>query len=161
MDAVDRRYARALAPFATAAYLAALVCAFGFLALLFGGDPVSLPDAGLLLGPAMVGVAVAVLFAMLLFAVPARRFRDQAASTWFGIWTGLAAWAGYVCTGVIGYAGVVDSLDFAVVLVLSPFTSMVALFAAAITWADIALVHRRRRHDAPPRWPWEDREDRP
>ncbi|BDZ63894.1 DUF6121 family protein [Agromyces mangrovi Wang et al. 2018] len=157
MDADQRNYARALAPFATATYLAALVCAFGFLALLFGGDPITLPDAGLLLGPAMVGVAVLVLLAMLLFAVPGRRFRDQAASTWFGIWTGVAAWAGYVLTGVIAYGGTVDSLDFAVTLVLSPFTSIVALFAAAVTWADIALVRRRGRSAGPPRWPWEER----
>ena len=53
-----RRSAWVVAAFSAAGYLALIVCAYGFVSLFTDAEVIASPDAGLLVGPAIVAAAV-------------------------------------------------------------------------------------------------------
>lgn len=112
---------------ATATYLAAVIAAWGLTSLVLDRDPIDYPDAGPLLGPAIVAAACVVTFACLW------RITRTRARSWV-----LAALAGsfvaMLLVGAIGYAttraDAVWLLLAAGHLALSPFVLEAAVLAA-------------------------------
>lgn len=134
-----RRYASAVAVFATALYLALLVAVFGLIALATGREPVS--GDGPLLGPIAAAAAVAVVLAVLLLAAlrtPREHVRGSALRP---LVAGIGAYLAYAVFtfGFLGWYAVAAGL-IALVVVL--------LFQLVIG----ARFDVRGR----PRWPWEN-----
>lgn len=160
MDA-HRRFGMILAAFATATYLALIVCAFGFIALLTDTEPIPDPAAGRFLGPAMVGGAVLVVLSALALRAP--RIGRSSRHTGFAILVGVGAWAAFCLIGVTGYlataGGVVSALFFGATISYSLYAIAIGVLAWLVAWFTTWLVVSRREERERPRWPWERDDD--
>jgi len=157
MDA-PRRAPWVVAGFATALYLALVVCAYGFVSLLTDVEVIADPDAGLLVGPAIVGASVAALLLYLgrSLAHPSRTARITLLAA---VWT----WCAAVVVAVVGYAiatgTVLAALLFGLGFGVGWFGLLIPALAAFVAWL-AALVARAQETGADrPRWPWERRDE--
>jgi Family of unknown function (DUF6121) len=157
MDA-PRRSPWVLAGFAAALYLALVVCAYGFVSLLTDVEVIADPDAGLLVGPAIVGASVAALLLYLgrSLADPSRTARITLLAA---VWT----WCAAVIVAVVGYAiatgTVLAALLFGLGFGVGWFGLLIPALAAVVAWL-AALVARAQEAGADrPRWPWERRDE--
>ena len=157
MDA-PRRSAWIVAGFAAALYLALVVCAYGFVSLLTDVEVIADPDAGLLVGPAIVGASVAALLLHLgrSLADPSRTARITLLAA---VWT----WCAAVIVAVVGYAiatgTVLAALLFGLGFGVGWFGVLIPALAAVVAWL-AALVARAQEAGADrPRWPWERRDE--
>jgi hypothetical protein len=147
-----------VAGFATALYLALVVCAYGFVSLLTDVEVIADPDAGLLVGPAIVGASVAALLLHLgrSLADPSRTARISLLAA---VWT----WCAAVVVAVVGYAiatgTVLAALLFGLGFGIGWFGLLIPALAAFVAWL-AALVARAQEAGADrPRWPWERRDE--
>jgi MFS family permease len=162
-----RRYASALAAFATALYVALIVAALGVISLLLDEDPVDDPHAGVLAGPVMCTAAAAIVLAVLLVRAlrrpdPRRPGRERYVAPGVALLTGLGASLGYALAG-----GVIVALDdgsdvapFVVQQLLGPFAVTVGALAFLVVLLDTVVIASRADEHGRPRWPWEKRDDR-
>jgi len=157
MDA-PRRSPWVVAGFAAALYLALVVCAYGFVSLLTDVEVIADPDAGLLVGPAIVGASVAALLLHLgrSLADPSRTARITLLAA---VWT----WCAAVIVAVVGYAiatgTVLAALLFGLGFGVGWFGVLIPALAAVVAWL-AALVARAQEAGADrPRWPWERRDE--
>jgi Family of unknown function (DUF6121) len=157
MDA-PRRSPWVVAGFASALYLALVVCAYGFVSLLTDMEVIADPDAGLLVGPAIVGASVAALLLYLgrSLAYPSRTARITLLAA---VWT----WCAAVVVAVVGYAiatgTVLAALLFGLGFGVGWFGLLIPALAAVVAWL-AALVARAQEAGADrPRWPWERRDE--
>jgi hypothetical protein len=165
--AQNRNYRVLVAAFAAVLYLALIICASGIIGLLTDREVLVETDAGPLVAPIMVGVAVLALVVQLLWA--GRRVSRPATSILFiSLLIGVVVYFLYVVSGSVLYAfGSGDPLRGVIFLaanLLTPFTVSIGILAAIVAVAYLALMTYRDRGGASrtPRWPWEnaDREDR-
>jgi hypothetical protein len=157
MDA-PRRAPWVVAGFAAALYLALVVCAYGFVSLLTDVEVIADPDAGLLVGPAIVGASVAALLLHLgrSLAHPSRTARITILAA---VWT----WCAAVVVAVVGYAiatgTVLAAVLFGLGFGIGWFGLLIPALAALVAWL-AALVARAQEAGADrPRWPWERRDE--
>ena len=154
MDDEPRRPAWVVAAFAATLYLALVVFAYGFVSLATDSEVIARADAGLLVGPAIVGAAVLALLLHLARALrsPRRTLRIVVLAA---VWT----WVAAVVVGVIAYAiatgtalsALLFGLGFGVTwfgLLIPALAALVAWFAASVALAQSGGARR-------PRWPWE------
>ena len=158
MDDQLRRSAWVVAAFSAAAYLALVVCAYGFVSLLTDAEVIASPDAGLLVGPAIVAAAVVALLLHLGRAL--RRPQHMAGPVLLAaLWTWIAA----VVVAMIAYslatgtalASLLFALGFGVGwfgLLIPAVAALVASFAVLVSRGEQGGAER-------PRWPWERDDD--
>lgn len=171
-----RRYAAVLAVFALGLYLALIVASFGMLSLFLDRDVVAQAEAGALVGPLMVGAAVAAV-ALVMWAGVARAhglmhtvplsFVVLAAAVSYllygiagGIAYGLLASTAPIersSSGAGGAADPVTGLIFMSQQLASPFAVAVAVWAAVVSLLYFVLLIWRTHGGQRPRWPWEKR----
>jgi len=153
-----RRSAWVVAGFATALYLALVVFAYGFVSLLTDAEVIANPDAGLFVGPAIVGASVVVLL-LHLGRVLRRPERVLAPTLLAALWTWLAA----VAVAVVGYAiatgTVLASLLFGLGFGVGPFGLVIPACAAFVTWLGLLVAGAQAAGADRPRWPWERRDE--
>lgn len=152
---MDARNAWVIAGFATALYLAVVVCGYGFVSLLLDVEVVADPRAGVLVGPAAVGASVLAVLATLGLRLrrPQRMLGTvviAAATSWLALV--LVAMVGHVL-GTTG--GVLDSVLFGLGFGIGWFGLLVP--ASAALAASLAVIVARGRAEGMdrPRWPWE------
>lgn len=159
-----------LAVFATVAYFAFVVCAFGFVSLLTDTDVVSQADAGPLVGPAATGSAVVTVFLFLLGL--ARQYENDlraAIAVSSGdpvrlplgrsVLIGAVAYVVYVLVGAALYAITTGEpfsfLLFAADASLRGYAVSVGVLAAAVSAIYMLVLAGGGEHPARPLWPWE------
>jgi len=158
-----RKYATIVALFSAALYVALIVAAFGVISLTTNQDVISEPDAGALLGPIMVTVAVAALLWFILTTVtrsPERLVRLPLGP--IGL-AGLAAYLGYCVSGGVVYALGSGAPFRSVIFIGGQMASPFALAVAVAGWLVallyfLVLIARPAGSDRP-RWPWERDDD--
>ncbi|WP_020098632.1 hypothetical protein [Microbacterium sp. 11MF] len=135
--------------FAAVGFAALAICGFGFTSLVTDTDVIAAPGLGQGAGIAAMLLAAGAFAGAEYGAV--RRGRYPAA-----VWVMIATVAGYLAGIVLG--GVLTGADAALALgaagtfSLSWFALVLAVTAAAASWAGIALGRTRARR---PEWPWE------
>jgi hypothetical protein len=136
---------------------ALVVAANGFVSLYTGQEVVPLSDAGPLVGPVAIGVALLAL--LLLFA----RTRSSR-TTWLPLIAGALAYLVIVLVGAIGYlmarGALADGLLYLASSASSLFTIADAVLAAVAGLVFVLLLRARAAGAHRPRWPWE-RPDEP
>jgi hypothetical protein len=144
---------RLFAVLGAVAWVAFVTAVWGLLALGFGLEPISRPDAGPFLGPAIVAIAAVALGFLLV--------RVQTAKQGFGP-AFLGCTAGVflvlIVAGALGYALITLSplqfLLFALDYAIGPFAVSAAVLAGLTGVAVLAAAHRGETGSRP-RWPWE------
>ena len=136
---------------------ALVVAANGFVSLYTGQEVVPLSDAGPLVGPVAIGVALLAL--LLLFA----RTRSSR-TTWLPLIAGALAYLVIVLVGAVGYlmarGALADGLLYLASSASSLFTIADAVLAAVAGLVFVLLLRARAAGAHRPRWPWE-RPDEP
>lgn len=158
MEDLLRRSAWATAALTAAAYLALVVCAYGFVSLLTDAEVIASPDAGPLVGPAIVAAAVVALLLHLGRAL--RRPQRMAGPVLLAaLWTWLAA----VVVAVVGYSlatgTALESLLFGLGFGVGWFGLLIPALAALVTPFAVLIARGQQGGVARPRWPWERDED--
>lgn len=163
-------YPYVLVIFATVAYFAVVVCAFGFVSLLTDTDVVSQADAGPLVGPIATGSAVLTVLLSLL-GIARRYERDLSAAVASASAypvrlplgkagsIGLVAYLLYVVVGAAGYA-IHTGEPFSFVLFAADasirgYAIAVGVLAAVISVSYMLVLAAGGEHPARPLWPWE------
>lgn len=154
-----RRIVLTLAVFALAAFLAAVVCAFGFASLLTDVNVIDETDAGPLVGPLMVAAAAIVLFSALIVV----GIRVDATSRFISLWailvTGLVVTAAYLLAGALAYSAATGDVVNAVLFlghnILRSFTLVVFLLAVVTAVLYLLVLLRQLHGGLRPLWPWE------
>ncbi|KQO97391.1 DUF6121 family protein [Leifsonia sp. Leaf264] len=154
-----RRIVLTLAVFALAAFLAAVVCAFGFASLITDVAVIDETDAGPLVGPLMVAAAAVVLFCALIVV----GIRVDATSRFISLWailaTGVATTAAYLLAGALAYSATTgDAVDAVLFLghhILRLFTLVVFLLAVVTAVLYLLVLLRQLHGGLRPLWPWE------
>jgi hypothetical protein len=136
---------------------ALVVAVNGFVSLYTGQEVVPLSDAGPLVGPVAIGVALLAL--LLLFA----RTRSSR-TTWLPLIAGALAYLVIVLVGAVGYlmarGALADGLLYLASSASSLFTIADAVLAAVAGLVFVLLLRARAAGAHRPRWPWE-RPDEP
>lgn len=146
----DRRAGAAIGVLATAAWVAAVVAANGFISLFTGLEVVPVAGAGPLAEP--IGVALAAVL------IAIRASRSTTASTLLPVECLLV---GYLVPLLgAGFVALVSGgVEAAILLVgrtaLTPFPITAALLAGATGLVVLLLVRARDAGAGRPRWPWE------
>ncbi|WP_173923561.1 DUF6121 family protein [Agromyces sp. Marseille-P2726] len=154
MDDQPRRPAWVVAAFAAALYLALVVFAYGFVSLLTDAEVIPRADAGLLVGPAIVGAAVVALLLHLARALrsPHRTLRIVLLAA---VWT----WVAAVVVAVVGYAlatgTALSALLFGLGFGVSWFGLLIPALAALVAWFAASVARAQVGGAQRPRWPWE------
>ncbi|MCD2441640.1 DUF6121 family protein [Agromyces sp. SYSU K20354] len=153
-----RRSAWVVAAFAAAGYLAFVVCAFGFVSLFTDAEVIASPDAGLLVGPAIVAAAVVALLLHLGRAL--RRPQRMAGPVLLAaLWTWLAA----LVVAVVGYSlatgTALASMLFGLGFAVGWFGLLIPALAALVTSFAVLVSRGEQGGARRPRWPWERDED--
>lgn len=162
-----RRYAAAIAAFATALYLAMLIAALGVLSLLLERDVIDDPDAGAFAGPVACAVATAVVFTGLLVRALRRpvdrRGRDRGHEVAIGtaLLLALGSYVGYAAGAgiVVGVSNPYRFLPFLVEQLIGPFAAAAGILSLVVVLLDMIVLASRREQRGRPRWPWEKRDD--
>ena len=158
MDEEPRRPAWVIAALTSAAYLALVVCAYGFVSLLTDAEVIASPDAGLLVGPAIVAAAV---IALLLHLGRALRRPQRMAGPVLlaALWTWLAA----VVVAIVGYAlatgTALASVLFGLGFGVGWFGLLIPVLAALVTSFAVLIARGQQAGAERPRWPWERDDD--
>jgi hypothetical protein len=160
---MDRHRAQQLARavFATVLYVALVVAGWGFVSLAFDTEVVADRNVGPIVGPVSVGVSA--LAVLLLLALPSAVTIENArlgATLLRSLVVGLVALVAFlIAGGVILVFATGSFLEFVLFVGGQAPTlfSAVIVVAGALSALGFALLRSR---DHPPRWPWEDREDR-
>jgi hypothetical protein len=149
-----RRPAWVVAAFAAALYLALIVCVYGFVSLLTDAEVIPRADAGLFVGPAIIGAAVLALLLHLGLALrfPGRTLRIVLLAV---VWT----WVAAVVVAVVGY-GLVTGTALAALLFglgfgVSWFGLLIPALAAVVAWFAASVAQAQLGGARRPRWPWE------
>lgn len=155
LGGMDARNAWVIAGFATALYLAVVVCAYGFVSLLLDVEVVADPRAGVLVGPAAVGASV--LAVLLTLGLRLRRPRHLAGTV---VIAAVASWLALVIVAMIGHVlgttgGVLESVLFGLGLGIGWFGLLVPAAAAVIASLAVVVARGRAEGMERPRWPWE------
>jgi hypothetical protein len=152
--AIERRRAWVVAGFAAALLLALVVCAFGFVSLLTDAEVVADPEAGRLVGPAIVAASVGAVLVFLGLRLP--REHGLVAMTLQGV---LLAWSAGVVAGTIAYGLATGTVLAALLFALSFMTLGFGVLVPALTALVVPLAAVTARAEAGgaerPRWPWE------
>ena len=155
MDADGRRSAGTAALVAIA-WASTVIAADGFLSLLLDTEVVPLRDAGPLVGPIALLVAVAALLALLLA-------RTRTVTGWLALECAVVAYLSLVLAGAAAYGVVRGSAAGALVYAggtaTSVFTMVATVLAAVAGLVQLLVVRARASGAGRPRWPWEDRFD--
>ncbi len=149
-----RRGAWVVAAFAAALYLALIVAAYGFVSLLTDIEVIASPDAGRLVGPAIIAASVA---ALLLYLARALRRPAHLLGTVLlsALWTWLAA----VAVAVVGFAvatgTLLESLMFGLGFGVGWFGLLIPALAALVASLAVLVARGQAGGLERPRWPWE------
>lgn len=151
-----QKYAVVVAAFAAVLYLSLLVAGFGLVSLLTDREVIDEPLAGPVLGPVMAGVAVVLVFALMVKLGITTRPERQRVALAYAVGSGFAAAASYVVIGGVGLAlqgG--GGLAFAGSLLLSPFSAITGALAAAVVLSYSLILAAQQGQHRRPLWPWE------
>lgn len=157
MDENARR-AWPVAAFATALYFALVIAAYGFVSLITDAEVISSEDAGLLVGPAIVGASV---LAVLLHLGRALRHPERVAAGTLlaAVW----AWVAAVVVAIVGYAiatgTALASLIFGLGFGVGWFGLLIPALAAVVAWLAFLVTGAQAGGIERPRWPWERDDD--
>ncbi|MCI2957799.1 DUF6121 family protein [Agromyces atrinae] len=158
-----RRYATVVGVFATVLYLALVVCAFGFISLLTDTEVIEQQQAGVALGPSMVGGAVLVVLIALVLRVPRIDFAERRSAPLFAVLTGVIAGVAYAVVGGVGFGigsgSLLAGAPFIAATAVGPYGVSVVILAALVVWLDTFVVAARFDDRGRPRWAWEDEYD--
>lgn len=159
-----RRYASTVAVFATVLYLALLIATFGEISLNADIDVLAGAHVDRLVAPTMIGFAVLVFLACLLWIalrIPAERQRILIGG---GFAIGLGCYATYVFVGGIviffSQADAVEALLFIGRQFATPFAISVGVIALILAILYMMVITSRFRETGRPLWPWERKEKR-
>lgn len=138
-----QRPSKALLPVLTAVtYLAAVIAAFGFISLFADRDVIDIPDAGTLLGPAMVASAT------IITLVASVRALDRP-TPWGPGFLGLAgSYCSMLLIGGIGYALVKGQALWVIFFISTQAVSPFVLVAAALSGLAVIGLWAVSRHSA-------------
>ena len=153
-----QRPAWVVAAFAAALYLAVVVFAYGFVSLLTDAEVIPSADAGLLVGPAIVGAAVLALLLHL-----ARALRSPRNILGVVLLAAAWTWGAAVVMAVIGYVlatgTALAALLFGLGFGVSWFGLLIPALAALIAWFAASVAQAQAGGARRPRWPWERDEE--
>jgi hypothetical protein len=156
-----RQYALTVAVFAAVLYLALVVAAFGMLSLITDLDVIGDPSAGPLVGPIMTGVAVIVVFVMMLAGGVRMPPGQQRIQVGYAVATGVAATAAFIATGAllrtIETRTLFELVNFPAALLGGPFAWSVGILAFIVALLYSWLIAARFTERGRPLWPWERR----
>ena len=154
MDDAPRRPAWVVAAFATALYLAVVVCAYGFVSLATDAEVIPSAAAGLLVGPSIVGASVLALLLHLARALraPGRTLRIVVLAA---VWSWVAAVLVAVVAYAIGTGTALAALLFGLGFGVSWFGLLIPAVAAVIAWFAAAVARAQAGGAERPLWPWE------
>jgi hypothetical protein len=156
----ERAYATVVACFAAGLYLALIVAGFGLLSLATNTDVIADAEVGPLVGPVMVGAAVAMLLIFLIALGTRVPGEKQRVSPGAALAVGVACYAVYAAAGAIaGAAGNPADPFHYVVFALGQLGSLYAVLVGAAAFVvtllyQLVLVGRFRQRGRP-KWPWE------
>jgi len=152
--AVERGRAWPVAGFAAALLLALVVCAFGFVSLLTDAEVVADPEAGRLVGPAIVAASVGAVLVFLGLRLP-----HEHGLVVMTLQAVLLAWAAGVVAGTVAYALATGTLLAALLFALSFMTIGFGVLMPVLTALVVPLAVVTSRAETGgaerPRWPWE------
>jgi len=161
---VFRPYASTVAVFATVLYLAVLIATFGEISLNADIDVLAGAHVDRLVAPTMIGFAVLVFLACLLWIalrIPAERQRILIGG---GFAIGIACYVTYVFVGGIviffDKADAVEALLFIGRQFATPFAISVGVTGLILAILYMMVITSRFRETGRPLWPWEKREKR-
>lgn len=154
-----RKYAVTMMAFTVVLYAAFIVAAFGILSLVLNRDVINETDAGALLGPLMVVIAVLVFVWVMLSAVlrsPERLTHVPPLPIFIA---GIAAYLAYGVVGGLLYAlgtGTLSGLfSFVVEEMISPFAIAVGLTGWFVGFLFFVVLLAKPDGAGAPAWPWE------
>jgi len=155
LEWMDARNAWTIAGFATALYLAVVVCGYGFVSLLLDIEVIGDPRVGVLVGPAAVGASV--LAVLITLGLRLRRPQRMAGTV---ITATVASWLALVLVALIGHilsttGSVLESVLFGLVLGAGWFGLLVPAAAALVSSLAVVVARGRAEGMERPRWPWE------
>jgi len=157
-----RRYAAAVAAFATALFVALVIAVFGVVSLLTGEQVIGDPHAGELVGPVAVTAAtLLVLGCLLLRALRIPEPRQRVAPL-TALAIGVGAYFAYALVGAIAYlmgADPVGALTFFGGLLIGPYAPAVGAIAFVIALLYMLVLASRVADHGRPLWPWEKDDD--
>ena len=149
-----QRPAWVVAAFASALYLAVVVFAYGFVSLLTDAEVIPSADAGLLVGPAIVGAAVLALLLHL-----GRALRSPRNTLGVVLLAAAWTWGAAVAVAVIGYVlatgTALAALLFGLGFGVSWFGLLIPALAALVSWLATTVAVAQASGAERPRWPWE------
>ena len=151
-----QKYAVVVAVFAAVLYLSLLIAGFGLVSLIADREVIDEPLAGPVLGPVMAGVAVVLVFALMVKRGITTRPENQRIALGYSIGSGFAAAASYIVVGAVGLAlqgGA--ALAFGGSLLISPFSVITGMFAAAVVLSYSLILASQQGKHGRPLWPWE------
>ena len=152
--AIERRRAWVVAGFAAALLLALVVAAFGFVSLLTDAEVVADPEAGRLVGPAIVAASVGSVLVYLGLRLP-----HEHGLVVMTLQAVLLAWAAGVVAGTVAYALATGTLLAALLFALSFMTIGFGVLMPVLTALVVPLAVVTSRAETGgaerPRWPWE------
>ena len=160
--AVDRHYASVIAIFATALFLALVVCASGLISLIANREVLVEKDAGPLIAPVMFAVATAALYVQLVSA----RARRGGSIILSAALIGVIVFVFYNIAGAtlysLGSGEPLRGILFFAANALGPYSVSVGIAAVVVAFSYLMLLSFRDSGGVKrtPRWPWEDRDDR-
>ncbi|WP_210507470.1 DUF6121 family protein [Naasia sp. SYSU D00057] len=147
-----------LAALVTAAWIAVVIAVWGLTSLLLDVDVIRESDAGPYLGPAMVAVAAAALFLLLLRVL---RTDERPGIAFFGCTA--AVFLVLLAIGGVGYtlirAELFWLLGFPLQYAASPFIVLAAVLAGVAALLARSIGGAEKRGASRPRWPWESPDD--
>jgi hypothetical protein len=155
---VPRRSAWVVAAFASALDLALVVFAYGFVSLLTDAEVIAPPQAGLLVGPAIVGASVAALLLHL-----GRSLTDPSRTARITVLAAVWTWSAAVIVAIVGYAittgTVLAALLFGLGFGIGWFGLLIPALAAFVAWLAALVASAQAAGADRPRWPWERRDE--
>jgi hypothetical protein len=155
---VPRRPAWVVAAFAAALDLALVVFAYGFMSLLTDEEVIARPQAGLLVGPAIVGASVAALLLHL-----GRSLTDPSRTARITLLAAVWTWSAAVVVAIVGYAittgTVLAALLFGLGFGVGWFGLLIPALAAFVAWLAALVASAQAAGADRPRWPWERRDE--
>ena len=164
MDA-RRHYARLVAAFAAALFLALAVAASGMISLLTNREVLTETDAGPLVGPIMFAVAVLALYVQLV-ALGSREPSRRGSTIISALVAGVVVYFLFLLAGStlysLGKGRPLPGLLFFGSNALGPFAPAVGVIAIVVAFAYLILLSYRDSGGVrqTPRWPWERRDQR-
>ncbi|MHA7985444.1 DUF6121 family protein [Rathayibacter sp. CAU 1779] len=155
-----RRYASALAAFATILYVALLIGALGVLSLVLERDVIADPDAGILAGPIACAVAAAVVLTGLLVRALRVPQHEHDIALGVALLLGAGSYVGYGLGGavVVGLTDPYRFLPFLLEELIGPFAAAAGILSLIVVLLDMIVLSSRIDERGRPRWPWEKRD---